>query len=232
MKQKHIINVGFPKCGTTWLWNQVYAHPSVANISLKENNAFLDNVDIEQYKSYYGNNAVTANFHVMHWVIDQELIQKLDTCASHVSIILRNPYDFIERWKDWLEAVNQGLTHHSTHFYNVKFSDSEFIDWCLASNIVQYKKIVSRWERNLAMAKFKVFFYEDLQNNPDTFLSRYFNFCGLENVSIPGSNEPVNMNPRTVRRTLEFNDQQKNLINNEIQKFQQTTGRDLTGWLR
>ena len=212
MKQKHIINVGFPKCGTTWLWDQVYAHPSVAKISLKENNEFLDNVDLEQYKSYYGDHAVTANFHVMHWVIDQELIQKLDTCASHVSIILRNPYDFIERWKDWLEAVNQGLTHHSTHFYNVKFSDSEFINWCVASNVVQYKEIVSRWERNLARAKFKVFFYEDLQNDSDTFLSRYFDFCGLENISISGSNKPVNVNPRTVRRTLEFDDQQKNLI--------------------
>ena len=29
MKVKHYVNIGYPRCGTTWLWNNLVAHPEI-----------------------------------------------------------------------------------------------------------------------------------------------------------------------------------------------------------
>jgi len=228
MKQKHIINIGHPKCGTTWLWKQLDRHPAVTSGILKENNMFLNTVDIAQYKNYYNQYDITTNFHITQWAMDQAMIQQLGTCTTHASVILRNPYDFIERWKDWLE-VHDSIKPYK--IYNTKFSDLEFVDWCLTSNIIQYAEIVSRWTRNLVSAKFKVFLYEDLKKDSAQFLSNYFDFCGLENIKIPDSEQPVNVNPNTVRKKLSFDKNQISTINNEIKMFEELIERDLTHWL-
>jgi hypothetical protein len=224
VKQKHILNVGFPKCGTSWLWQQLVDHPKVTKVEPKENTLFLDTLDIELYKKYYSEFDITANFQILQWAIDQDLIQKLGTCTTHASIIFRDPYDFVERWRDWLYLYPSAGVN--------KMSDSEFIDWCIQTNTVDYKKIVLRWQNNLVNAKFKILLYRDLKNNMDEFLSDYFKFCELEYVDLPNRHKHVNVHPNATKNTLVFNANQINLINQKIYEFEEILKQDLSSWLR
>jgi hypothetical protein len=215
MKEKHILNIGLAKCGTSWLWVQLKQHPDVCFDGLeKEPPYFLENNDLDAYKQSFEKFDISANFHVSTWQIDQCLIQSLDSFSTYVSIIFSDPYLFIERFYNWLP---------------MDMSQSAFIDMCINAKKICYNEIADRWSRNLAKSKFKILIYDDLVNNPDKFLSDYFNFCGLRDVTIPAAKKIINKNPQT-KIPLTFSNKQIDLINTEISKFEKLVRRDLIHW--
>ena len=217
MKQKHILNIGLAKCGTSWLWEQLKHHPDVNLADLqKEPTYFFETNNIDEYIKSFENFDISANFYVTQWAIDQCLIQDLDKIATHVSIIFSDPYLFIERFYNWLPK---------------NMEKSEFIDMCINTKHICYKEITDRWRKNLSTDKFKILIYDDLNNKPIEFLSEYFSFCGLRNVTIPGFDKVVNKNSRP-KVLLTFSDNQIKTINSEITKFEQLVGRDFGHWYR
>lgn len=217
MKQKHILNIGMPKCGTTWLWAQLYQHPDVRLIGLqKEPPYFLENINFDSYKKLYKNFDVSANFHVSTWQIDQCLIQQLDSVATHTTILVSDPYLFIERFYNWLPK---------------ELDRSEFVDMCINSKHICYSEIVNRWTKNLANSKFKILIYDDLVNDSLQFLSDYFNFCGLRDVVLPDYKRIINANLQP-KISVPFSTQQIKAINAEVEKFEKLTGRNFSHWLR
>jgi glycine cleavage system H protein len=73
---------------------------------------------------------------------------------------------------------------------------------------------------------------EDLENNPYKFFKQYMEFCQepiAKNKNID-YNRKINANPKTQKIKLEFSSDQINLINQEIDRFQQVVDRDLTHW--
>jgi len=215
MKEKHILNIGLAKCGTTWLWEQLKQHPDVyLDGCEKEPPYFLEDNNIDAYKKSFEKFNISANFHVATWQIDQCLIQNLDLFSTHVSIIFSDPYLFIERFYNWLPP---------------DMSQSEFIDMCIRTKMICYKEIACRWDQNLTKSKFKILIYDDLCSDPDQFLTDYFNFCGLNNVKIPTSKKIINKNLQT-KIPLTFSTKQVALINTEISKFEQLVGRDFGHW--
>ena len=217
MKQKHILNIGLAKCGTSWLWEQLRQHPDVCFDGLeKEPPYFLETLDFDAYKKTYQDYDISANFHVATWQIDQCLIQQFDSVVTHASIIVSDPYLFIERFYNWLPQ---------------EMSQSAFVDMCITSRHVGYEAVVHRWIKNLAPGKFKVLIYDDLVDHPDEFLSDYFKFCGLRDVQIPAAEKVVNKNSQQ-KVPMVFSALQIELINQEISEFEQLTGRDFSGWRR
>ena len=104
MKNKHIVNVGLPRCATTWVWHNILHHlDSDLDIYNKENPLLL-NGNYSQYKDFYNQYTVSANFNPNLWHIDTDLIRYIDQYATHISIIFRNPYEFIERYCDWIKV--------------------------------------------------------------------------------------------------------------------------------
>lgn len=217
MKQKHILNIGMAKCGTTWLWEQLEQHPDVCLTGLqKEPSYFLENIDFDSYKRLYKKFDVSANFHVSTWQIDQCLIQQRDQVATHTTIIFSDPYLFVERFYNWLPK---------------EMEISDFVDMCISSRHICYSEIANRWTKNLANSKFKILVYDDLVNDPAKFLSEYFNFCGLRDVAIPGFEKIINANPRS-KVSVKFSNRQIKLINAEIKKFEELTERKFSHWMR
>jgi len=215
MKEKHILNIGLAKCGTSWLWAQLKQHPDVCFDGLeKEPPYFLENNDLDAYKKIFEKFDISANFHVATWQIDQCLIQSLDSFSTHVSIIFSDPYLFIERFYNWLP---------------MDMTQSEFVDMCINVKMICYKEIANRWSRNLTKSKFKILIYDDLASKPDEFLSEYFNFCGLKDVVIPNAKKIINKNSQT-KMPLIFSNKQVDLINIEINKFETLTDRDFGHW--
>ena len=130
-------------------------------------------------------------------------------------MILRDPYDFLERWHAWLD---------------VNISNEEFIDQWIESKMICYADIVQRWLNIVGTEKFKVFLFEDLQQNPKHFLLDYFEFCGVAVVDIANCEVPQNQNPKKTHLT--FTKKQHQIINSEILKFQSVINKDLSHWFR
>ena len=219
MRHKHILNIGHAKTGTTWLWAQLGRHPQVDLSSMmKEPYDFLETSDIDQYQEHYKKYDISANFHVMTWCLDQELIKAMNGITTHATILLSDPYLFINRFYKWVP--------------DLQMSPTEFVDVCINTKIICYKQIVDRWVNNFDQGKFRVLLYDDLVRDPDGFLFDYFGFLGLEKVSIAGSDQKINVNLRPTNDDVWFMGHQVEKINQEIKSFETVVDRDLSHWLR
>lgn len=152
MKKIHYQNVGFPRTGTTWLWDSLAQHPEVfstekfidrlrtrnktMNFLFKENlwqelnpSLLLENYD--KYVETYSEYSISMNFRPMTFTLTDKHIDRISEYTTHVSITLRNPYDMLDS------------------FYNmqVNLSDQTDLDYgddkgysLVANRWVEYKK--------------------------------------------------------------------------------------------
>ena len=211
MIEKHIVNIGYPRTATTWLWECAKFSPGRD----KENNILTTRLDFKQYIDYYSQFTISANFNPNLWCVDREIIKFIQQHATHISLIVRSPYDFIERFFDWI--------HHDQDIDTL----TEFL---VTSGYIRYKDIVNRWYTNTT--NFKIFFFEDFEKDPKTFFEDYMAFCQIpivKNDSL-NYNKKVNANPKQEKIKLNFTDRQVSMINHEIDQFQPIAGRDLTHW--
>jgi hypothetical protein len=211
MIEKHIVNIGQPRAGTTWLWKCAKFDPELD----KENDILMESLDFDQYVRYYKQYQVSANFQTNLWCVDQAIIQFVQQHATHISFIIRNPFDFVERYFDWI--------------YQEQNTDT-LTQYLVSSGYVNYYDIVTRWAAGAK--KFQIFFFEDLERDPTVFFKEYMAFCQLPIAKIDtfNYNTKVNANPKTEKIKIDFTDDQINFINHEIDRFQQLVDTDLTHW--
>lgn len=213
MNSKHIVNIGYPRSGTTWLWNHAKFEPRLD----KENTILTTTLDFNQYISYYNQHQISANFQTNLWCIDKEIIKFVQKQATHITLIVRNPFDFVERYFDWIHKSQPIDT---------------LTDYIIYSGFINYRDIVDRWSPG--SSKFKIFFFDDLKTDPEKFLSQYLMFCDLPVVKSKQINytKEINANPKQNKIKLNFNHNQIKFINNEIDRFQVVVDRDLSHWKR
>jgi hypothetical protein len=211
MIEKHIVNIGQARAGTTWLWKCANFDP----VYDKENKILMKSLDFDQYIKYYNQYQVSANFQTNLWYVDREIIQFVQQHASHITFIVRNPFDFVERYFDW---ICQG------HDYKT------LTQYLVLTGYVNYRDIVDRWASGAK--KFKIFFFEDLANNPKIFFKEYMAFCQLPIAETDtfNYNTIVNANPKQEKIKLNFTNDQINFVNHEIDRFQSVVDKDLTHW--
>jgi hypothetical protein len=210
MIEKHIVNIGFPRTGTTWLWELAEFEPRD-----KENNILTTSLNFSQYIDYYKKYQISANFQTNLWCVDREIIKFVHQHATHISVILRNPFDFIERYVDWIHTDEDIET---------------LTDYIVTSGFVKYCDIVDRW--STTNAKFQIFFFEDLERDPFNFFKEYMNFCQIpiaKNKDIDYTLK-VNANKKQNKIKLKFTNNQINFINREIDQFQSIVDKDLRHW--
>lgn len=183
---------------------------------IKENTILFDSQDFYSYKNYYQQHDVSLNFQTKLWMVDQELIKFLHNYATHISIMLRNPYDFIERYFDW-------LSHDFAH--------DEFVEWTITMQIVNYQKMVSRWMTPApATTKCKIFYFDDLRQEPELFFLDYLSFCDLAPVINSDLKTVVNANTKPQKTKINFSKQHIATINNWIDTFSDYIQQDMSDW--
>ena len=145
MIDQHIVNIGLPKTGTDWLWR----HAGFGPLSAKENQILMQELDFDKYIKHYSQYRVSANFQTNLWHVDREIINFVHRHATHISIILRNPFEFVQSYFDWIyiDQNPQALLNHIVY-----------------SGFMQYRDIVDRW--NTRDERFQMFFFDDLENDP------------------------------------------------------------------
>jgi len=211
--RKHIINIGLPRCGTTWLWSHLAKLISYPD-PVKENAILHENPDITLYREYYQRFDISLNFNTNLYLLDQYLINHLDAVATHVSIILRNPY------------------HQMQSYYNLiraSVNLDQFPNWAVEQGLYRYADIISRWQSNISKP-LQVYLYDDLAQDPDKFLAQYLQFCNLDVQLDPNTNYYASKNSSTTLDRPIFSLDQIALINEQIDQTQDIVARDLSHW--
>jgi hypothetical protein len=213
MIEKHIVNIGYPRSGTSWLWHNANFEPR----DDKENQILLSSLNFEQYTSYYNQFKVSANFQPNLWFVDTEIIKFVNQHATHTSLILRNPFDLVERYFDWIHKEQDVLP---------------LTDFIVFSGMTNYYDVIKRWSNGAA--NFCIFFFEDLQQDPGKFLNEYLSFCDLPlpvaKSSTVDYNKKINANKKTKKVKLEFTKHQIEYINAQIEKVQTLIDRNILHW--
>lgn len=219
MLEKHIIHIGLPRCGSTWLWKNIF--PSLdqtMRFADKENKILFNSADINKYYAHYKKYQISANMNPNIWMMDQSIIQSLNRYATHVSCTLRNPFQFVERYYNFLSP---------THI-----NSSEFVNFVIMQGMLQYSKIYNRWHANFHK-KIKFFLFEKLENDSEQFFKEIFQFYEFDVDKIPPAHllsEKINVNIKNNK--IWFTDAQIKLINQEIDQFSNLIDIPLTHWMK
>ena len=217
MKNNHILNIGYPKCGTTWCWELLAQQPWFSIPREKENFDLIKGVTIAEYTNLYQSYDITANFCTSNFALDRYIIKQLSELPTvNVSIILRNQFDL--QW-----SLYNYLPNHANMDYH-----SSFVNMIDQSWFTKTSHIIKRWQKYFDPTRFHIFFYDELKENNNLFFN---NYCRL--MKLP---EPIIKDSRPVN-TTEYKHTIKNLdpgvvstINQEIEKLQDCVDYDVLKW--
>jgi hypothetical protein len=211
----HILNIGYPKCGTTWCWEVLTQQTWFTATREKENNDLITGITVEDYIKSYINNEITANFAVSNFALDRYVIKQLSKIPTiQVSIILRNPFDLY-----W--SLYNFLPNDETY--------SDFVDNLVAQSWFRNPlHIIKRWQQFFEKDRFHIFFYDDIQKNNFDFFS---NYCKQMQLPAPVILDTHLVNvTRYTRKFTELSPTVITLINQEIDNLQSCVDYNVLQW--
>ena len=217
MKNNHILNIGYPKCGTTWCWKLLNQQQWFAKPREKENSELLVGITVAEYIKSYQSYNITANFHPFNFALDQYIIKQLSELPTvNVSIILRNPFEL--QWSFYNFSSN--TTDES---YN-----SRVINLINQSWFTRTSHIIKRWQKYFDTSRFHIFFYDEIKENNEVFFNKY---CRAMNLP-----EPIIQDSQPINKTQYIYTQDSldpgvvSIINQEIEKLQACVEYDVLKW--
>ena len=217
MKNNHILNIGYPKCGTTWCWELLTQQPWFAIPREKENFDLIKGVTISEYTNFYQSYDITANFCTSNFALDRYIIKQLSELPTvNVSIILRNPFDL--QWSMYNYLPNHGNMDYNSSFVNI-INQSWF---------TKTSHIIKRWQKYFGTTRFHIFFYDELKENNNLFFNKYCRRLNLPNPTIQDSS-PVNVS-RYVYNENSLDPGVVSMINQEIEKLQDCVEYNVLKW--
>lgn len=203
MKHIHVLNIGYPKCGTTWLWNALVANNSVANHPIKENYSLTTGTPVSDYCNQYTAD-ITANFCTANIVLDRYVIKQLAQRPQiKASIILREPKQLL-----W-----------STYTFT-EITDIDFVGWCYrmcdSKFFINAAQIIDRWQTDFG-DRFKIFLYDELKHDNKQF---YLNYCKQMGLSPGQAQMPNKTNVTRYKNEMPEIDQDlENLLKLQFEKL-------------
>lgn len=200
----HYVNIGLPKTGTTWLYKNLKRSTEIDYNKAKEPPVSLL-ADQNQYCSYFSGYTNSVNFQTNLWKIDYDQMTFLKTYASHISIILRNPYTYANSMYNFHNSKNE----HSEYINSIK----QYLD---------YTEILKRWQTE----KLKVFFYDDICNNPQDFMDKITSYIGIDPIKV----HKEHVNVTRYYDSLIFDNNTKDVLNYYIIKLENFLDLDLKNW--
>lgn len=217
MNNKHILNIGYPKCGTTWCWHMLAQQTWFAVPREKENNDLIRGVTVADYAKSYINTEITANFSPANFAVDRYIIKQLSELpTTTASIIVRNPFDLYWSLYNFLPP----LRYQNYNDY--------------VSNLIQQSwfhrpaHIIKRWQQFFTKDKFHIFFYDDMQKNSCNFFHDYCEQMQLPHPIIRHS-EKVNVT-RYNQKYTQLSPAVVAMINQQIDNLQSCVNRDVLKW--
>lgn len=185
MKKPEFIYLGYDKSGSTWLYKNLNEHPDVSVPASKETFYFDRNYSrgMKWYESFFDSSKKVAIDISHDYIFDgQALINiKKDLPGVKCIVFIRNPiykawslYKFAKRNSQvkgsLLEAIHDspGILKRSYYYEDLMFA------------------------RELFGENLKVFFFDDLENDPDKFFSDVSEYLGIDSSKVGSTKEVIN----------------------------------------
>ena len=218
MKQIHYVNLGYPKAGTTWLFENLIKYPGIDYTGIKENKYLEDfGYPLETYINYYQNYNISLSFSPALWMLDSKQFKDLNQLATHFSIILRSPYEIIE------SLINA---------YGAKNKNS-FTKDIIKINFFDYRRVVDRMIYNGLTKNILVLYYDDIEERPVEVLKNVINHLSLpidQNFFKSYQNKKINSTFYTEK--IFFDNEEISTINKWIDQASEYFNKDLNHWKR
>lgn len=220
MENIHLLNIGYPKCSTTWMYNKLKQQEWFSSPREKENKSLVQGIQILDYCQPYLPYKITGNFFPVNFILDRYQIKLLSQIPSvSPTIILRNPFEIYFSLYNFL------------HVYR-NFNYSDFV-----RNLVNQGwfndsgKIIYRWQQYFDQDRFFVFFYDDLKENPILFFKNYCKKLSLPEPKTDDSYAIKNNSTKYKENLVNNLDQDLiDIINNNIDQLQLIITCDLNHW--
>lgn len=195
----HFLGIGAQKAGTTWLYERLRNHPRLCFPAGKEVH-FWDNHlrrGVEWYRRLFAvdDGKLHGEITPRYAILSADKIRACHAAFPHLKIIytLRNPID--RAWSAAkMELLNQGRSVGQA-------SPAFLLEMLMRHDSLargDYETSIRNWLRVYPKASLLVLRFEDLVENPNTYLARCLAHLGVDDEPATESSglfEPVNQGP-------------------------------------
>ncbi len=175
------IGIGFRRSGTSWLHKVINSHNEIGKPENGGLHFFSNNyaLGIDWYKSnleLYKNQKIIIEMSVSYSYpefakISADRIRQFNS-KINIFMCLRNP---IKRaYSDYLRSIRMSEISPSEDFYKI-MKDKNII-----YERSKYKNILMHYYNNFPKDNIKIFFYEDLKEDPKFFLDEFSKYLSLD----------------------------------------------------
>lgn len=226
--------VGVQKAGTTSIYNYLQEHPQVFMSKVKETN-FLEKdwsnlppeqqnkngiVTVEKYAELFAEvkeeiaiGEASPNY-LFHYESSAARIEKYVPLAKLI-VVLRNP---VERaYSDHLMHLRDAIGYRSLSEQIKHSSHKSFI---LRKGF--YYLPIKHYFEKFGQARVKVFFYDDLCENPHSFMREMYQYLEVDDTFIPNTNRKAQVAKVPKNQTVNNLLQRKNLLRNTAASIMKT----------
>jgi len=209
MRQLHYQNIGYPKTATTWMYHQFLYHPNIdckPDLDHKEYNPSSKEAYINFYKDYN----ISYNLRTLTYLKPETLYY-----ATHITLTLRNPYDLLNTWYNYL-----------LYNPNYKTSVGEFLrtDDYNFKLITDIETTLNNWKNH----NIKYLFYDDLVNDNKKYMYDLCDYLGIPQYYDPRIK--VKFKTNITQQIIFENENVIKYINDKICILEDHTHRDLSHW--
>ena len=226
--------VGVQKAGTTSIYNYLQEHPQVYMSLIKETN-FLEKdwenlppeqqnkngiVTLEKYAELFANvkdeiaiGEASPNY-LFHHESSAARIKKYVPNAKLI-VVLRNP---VERaYSDYLMHIRDAIGYRSLSEQIKHSSHKSFI---LRKGF--YFESIKYYLEQFGQAQVKIFFYEDLCENPQVFMQEVYQYIGVNDDFLPNTTRKAQVAKIPKNKNINNLLQRKNPLRNTAAKILKT----------
>ena len=247
------VGIGVQKSGTTWVADMLSQHPHIF-MPKKEISFFVQNF----YRGYAWYNSIFAQkgqrkagelsvsymitprsspvrkeFYpkwnprrkIFFWRKQPPARDELKANYPNVKIfaVFRNPVDRTWSHYWYWRSRKKHLNKNVVQFEKMFADDGRWIQ-----TYSQYAELLRYWRQ--AFPGMGVFFFDDLQADPESFIQELYRFIGVDHTFAPQFVQRVNKGsydsmPAHIRKRL------VKAYRDQIEEFSRLTGRDLSHWL-
>lgn len=174
------LGIGFMKSGTTWLSENLRAHPDIFVSDQKELHYFSQNFkkSLASYSAHFadGVDKVKGEVSPSYAVLPENRIRFIHTILPEVRLILlmRNPVE-----REWSRVVHQ-IVKQGRDIDAVP--EGEMLERLSKSNVHEaggYSGILDRWQNVFPAEQLFVGLYEDIKTRPKALLTDVFEHLGV-----------------------------------------------------
>jgi len=218
MKHIHYVNLGYPKTGTTWLFDNLIQYPGIDYDGIKEN-LYLPNIGypLDPYINYYWSYNISLSFAPSQHMLDSKQYKDLNQLATHFSIVLRNPYQIVSSLLNRCGAKN----------FNSYTKD------LIKLNFFDYQRVVARMISSGLTKPILVLYYDDIEKNPIGVLKTVINHLELPvHQDFFNSYTNTKINNTNYTQEISFDHEETTVINQWIDRASEYFNKNLEHWKR